>query len=352
MGITKVGSIWYWRFQINGKVKTGSCHTTNKTVAQKYETKKRQEFEEEVLFGKKKTITLAEALQTFVDSRNKTGEYNNIATHVNKTLGSKLDNMKNRIRVHGIDPSTQLQNITMGDVQRLIMARKNEGNSSPTILHELTYFKQTIRLAAKLGYAVPTLDWAALKRDNQLRPSKGRDRFITVEEEQRLLDQMTGDARDLVCILLDTGARHGEIAELEWKAVNLADRSILLYRPKVRNQSVLPMTDRVHEILTRRFAERGDSEHVFQAKDGGARNYNIKALETAWKKAGIERVGYHTMRHTAASRLAQAGASLQDIAQLLGHTTTAMSEKYSHLIPSQSLARSIHVLNGIGKQGQ
>lgn len=347
MGITKVGSIWYWRFQINGKVRTGSCHTTSKPVAQKYETKKRQEFEDEILFGKKKTTTLAEAMQTFLDSREKQGEYNNIATLVNKTLGSKLDKLKHRIRIHGIDPSTELQNVSMGDVQRLVMARKTEGNGSQTILAELTYLKQAIRLAAKLGYAVPSLDFAALKRDNQLRASKGRERFITVDEEKRLLAHLEGDTHDIVCLLLDTGARYSEIAELKWNAVDLGDCAISLYRPKVRNQSVLPMTDRVAAILKRRYDERGDSEHVFTAKDGGARNYCPKALQTACKKAGIEGVTFHILRHTAASRLAQAGASLQDIAQLLGHTTIAMSQRYSHLVPSQSLARSIHVLNSV-----
>lgn len=349
MGITKVGVTWYWRFQVDGKVRTGSCHTTSKPLAQKYEAKKRKEIDDERVNGKRVTTTIAEALQTFLDSREKQGEYNNIATLVNKTLGSKLDKLKNRIRIHGIDPSTELQNVSMADVQRLIMARKTEGNGSQTILTELTYLKQAIRLAAKLGYAVPSLDFASLKRDNQLRPSKGRERFITVDEEQRLLPHLSGDTHDLVCILLDTGARHSEIAELTWKAVDLDDRAISLYRPKVRNQSVLPMTDRVAAILKRRYDDRGESEHVFTAKDGGARNYCPLALQTACKKAGIEGVTFHILRHTAASRLAQAGASLQDIAQLLGHTTIAMSQRYSHLVPSQSLARSIHVLNGVGK---
>jgi integrase len=224
MGVTKVGVTWYWRFQVNGKVRTGSCHTTNKTIALKYEAQKRKEIEDERVNGKRATTTIAEAMQTFLDTRQKSGEYDNIATLVNKTLGSKLDKQRNRVRVHGIDSSKELQNVAMSDIQRLIMARKTEGNSSQTILTELTYFKQAISLSGKLGFELPTIDFAALKRDNQLRPSKGRLRFLTVDEEVKLLVELDEDTQEFVIVLLDTGARYNEIAQLKWSAVEGQER--------------------------------------------------------------------------------------------------------------------------------
>jgi integrase len=68
------------------------------------------------------------------------------------------------------------------------------------------------------------------------------------EEMQRALQ----DAYDLVVLLLDTGARYSEIANIEWSRIDLASRTIHLWRQKVQNETVLFMTDRVFDVLSRR----------------------------------------------------------------------------------------------------
>src|SRR6185312_12561230 len=97
---------------------------------------------------------------------------------------------------------------------------------------------------------------------------KGRLRFLTTDEESRLLKELDPlrsgrglkqvesrdremrrtlqDAYDLVIVLLDTGARYSEVANLEWSQIDVANRTIRLWRSKVQNESVLYMTDRVY----------------------------------------------------------------------------------------------------------
>jgi site-specific recombinase XerD len=61
------------------------------------------------------------------------------------------------------------------------------------------------------------------------------------------------------------------------------------------------------------------------------------------KAAGVERYSWHVNRHTFASRLAMKGMEILNLARLLGHSKTAMTERYSHLSPkylTQSLERS------------
>ena len=65
---------------------------------------------------------------------------------------------------------------------------------------------------------------------------------------------MMHDAYDLVILLLDTGARYSEIANIEWARIDLDDQSIRLWRSKVQNETVLYMSKRVFETLTRRKA--------------------------------------------------------------------------------------------------
>ena len=82
------------------------------------------------------------------------------------------------------------------------------------------------------------------------------------------------DAFDLVVLLLDTGARYGEIANIEWTRINLAERSINLWRPKVQN-----------------------GQFVFLNRKGGPRCYVSQAIRKALRKARLHDCRIHTLRH-------------------------------------------------------
>lgn len=334
---------WYWRLYVNGKPKQGSCFTTNKSIAARYEAKKRTELQQQALFGVKQSLTIQQALQLYLDSCENSGEYDNIATRVNKLLGTKQNKVREVVEIHGLDQDKQFHKITDGDIQRLVFARRQEGVADATILAELTALSQAIKLVKRLQYAVPEVDFAAIKRGSSVKPSKGRDRFITAEEEQRLLAQMSGDTKDLTTLLFSTGARYSEIAELPWTAIDINRREIHIYRSKVKNTSVFPMTTAAYEVLKRR-KEAATGDHVFQAKDGSARKYAPKSFNTAAVKAGLPWVTHHVVRHTVASRLAQAGVALYDISKVLGHSTITMTQRYAHLVPNQSIANAVAAL--------
>ena len=119
-------------------------------------------------------------------------------------------------------------------------------------------------------------------------------RYLDSEEEQRLLKSLDPkrdfqtlppyekrsarrnrefhDQYDFVVTLLDTGARHTEISTLEWKSVSLENRTIRLWRPKVRNESVLYMSERLYEVLKRRHSVRDPNiPFVFHSMEGKAK---------------------------------------------------------------------------------
>jgi len=76
-------------------------------------------------------------------------------------------------------------------------------------------------------------------------------RYLT-DDETKLLAELSQEDRDFYVTLLDSGARWGGIAKLPWSQVDIDNRVILLYRFKTKNESVLPMTDRVYETMRRR----------------------------------------------------------------------------------------------------
>lgn len=72
---------------------------------------------------------------------------------------------------------------------------------------------------------------------------------------------------------------------------------------------------------------------VFCRRDGSPRKNIRTAFERARKRAGLEDVRFHDLRHTAASRIVMGGGTLYDVTQHLGHRTLEMAKRYSHLSP-------------------
>ncbi len=240
-----------------------------------------------------------------------------------------------------------------------IIARRQGENSDATILHEIVAPTKTIKLMDKLCYSVPVIAFKELKADNRLRPAKKRLRYLSVEEEQQLfvaldpsktkndeVKQERTEMRDLVIVLIDTGARYGEIATLKWSDVDLAGRHI--YRPKVKNESLIPVSDRVHECLKRRLeSKRKDQVYAFEDSTKTThRKYAPKAFKDACKRAEIPNVSLHTLRKTFASRMVQGGLNVYDttICPAMPRFTTTASY-YAFLSPSKTSQAALKILN-------
>ena len=132
---------WYARFTYKGKAHYFSTRTPNKTLAAKIESKKLQELIEQAELGLLKSVSIKVALDTYIQSMSHSNENNNIRNHCNKLMGFKqgircASTERTEIKVHGLDPNRAFDSISMGDIQHLVMARRSEGSSNATILHE------------------------------------------------------------------------------------------------------------------------------------------------------------------------------------------------------------------------
>jgi integrase len=217
----------------------------------------------------------------------------------------------------------------------------------------------------KMGYRISDIEYPTIKLP------KHRLRYLSMDEEKRLLGELnpkrTGrglkpfdeqsatmkqallDVYDLVIILLDTGARHSEIANIEWNSISLEDRTIRLWRPKVQNESVLFMTERVYRVLRRRHQEK-ESLYVFANKAHGPRGYASQSIRKAFKRAGLYDCTIHTLRHTHATRLIQNGMSVYEVKEILGHSDIKTTMRYAHLEQKDVSSRARDVINRINAQ--
>ena len=205
-----------------------------------------------------------------------------------------------------------------------------------------------------------------LSRLKDLPEDNRRIRFLTHSEEARLLNSFLelwedgAERFELVIVAMDTGIRRERMFQLPWKHVNLENHIISVVGAKAGSDRDIPMTDRVREILERRFATR-ESHFVFssiqqldaQATSEGARNganFVRRCFKKALAHSGIEEFVWHDLRHTFCSRLAMSGVPLQVIKELAGHSDFKTTLRYAHLAPD-NLKAGIAALNATSKTG-
>lgn len=180
-----------------------------------------------------------------------------------------------------------------------------------------------------------------------------RERVLTHDEERRLLDacgermkvyncrrgkkivQITvqdkgerrAHLRPLIIAALDTAMRHGELLKLRWSDVNLDAREILIraMNTKTARARVVAMTPRLHaELKTLKATAPPDPEGlVFGVTDSVKRSF-----AAACKVAGIDGFRFHDCRHTAITRMVQAGLPPMEVMKISGHTQMTTFARY------------------------
>lgn len=353
MSVMKRGNsrYWYIQFQMNGKTYIRSSRTTNKKLAEQMEIDWKSKLHAQQYLGQKDSISTRDAILQFVESKKGTPAY--------RTLISTAKVVSRFVPVH-----KNIDELSAHDLERFKRDRMAAGITPQTIKHGLNLIRGAWKYAKKLGYRVNDLEFP------QVKIPKSPLRYLTDEEESRLLVYLdpvregTGlkayserdeemkrnlqDAYDLVILLLDTGARYSEIANIEWMRINLDERTIQLWRPKVQNEGVLFMTDRVYEVLARRVLNR-NSPYVFQNRKGGPRGYVSLSIRKAMRKAGLHDCHIHTLRHTHASRLIQNGMSVYEVREVLGHTDIKTTMRYAHLETRQVTSKARDVINRLNQ---
>lgn len=167
-----------------------------------------------------------------------------------------------------------------------------------------------------------------------------RERCLEADELTRLLAacQLSRNPHlsVVVVLALSTGARKNEILQRTWSDLDLERGSLRLARTKNGQGRPVPLVGPVLPLLRQHAQRFGSSRWVFPRLDGQKPIYIDYAWVTACRRAALEDLHLHDLRHTAASYLALSGASLRDIAEILGHRSLAQTFKYTHLSESHT----------------
>lgn len=168
-----------------------------------------------------------------------------------------------------------------------------------------------------------------------------RDRWLTREEMNRVYDACPVDdpagrmtrAFRFAKIAVNTGARRGAIEELTWDQVDF-ENEVIHFNPSGRRQTKkrrasVPINTDLLMVLERAWDERVSDFVLDTDKDVYAE------FKAACRRAGIEDVSPHTLRHTYGTWAAQRGVPIWKIAGVMGDTVETASKHYLHHCPDE-----------------
>jgi len=236
----------------------------------------------------------------------------------------------------------RLSDITPFLRERYKRTRKEAGLSLVTINRELAFLKNLFIMAIAWGKANenPVNQVKSFREDN------GRMRFLTEEEETRLLPHRGPNLKPLVMTALHTGFRKSELLSLRWGNVDRRHRLIRVDAGYVKNREVrsVPM----NEVLTQTLQDSTLSQPrgpVFRNRTGQPYRNPDSAFAIAVRRAGMTDFTSYNLRHPFASRLVMAGVDLATVKELMGHKHISMTLRYAHLARGHKRA-AVEVLSG------
>ncbi len=199
--------------------------------------------------------------------------------------------------------------------------------------------RYTTALGHVFTVAVQEWEWIEqnpVRRITKLKEPRGRVRFLDDDERYRLLEACKESENPLlyliVILALSTGARKNEILQLRWDDIDFKRGLITVHNTKNGERRSLPLKGLAYELMRKHAQVRQIRNALVFASTKTGKPIDIRsAWETALKRAEIEDFRFHDLRHSAASYLAMNGASLVEIAEILGHKTLQMVKRYAHL---------------------
>jgi len=183
-----------------------------------------------------------------------------------------------------------------------------------------------------------------------------RDRLLTEEEQERLLNVCVEKEnvqsppywlQEIVLFGLYTGMRMNEILSLEWMHVDLFRKTVTVMESKNGDKRAIPLNQTAFELLKKKAKKRHiKAKYVFKSEAGTKIDHWSlrRAFYSALKKAQITDFQFNDLRHTFATRLAQAGVGIYKLSKILGYRSISMKIRYSHHYP-ESLRDGVEMLD-------
>ena len=253
------------------------------------------------------------------------------------------------LRIHILPPlgKMALDEITAEHIIALIARMRSDGYAVGTSNRVVMILRYMYNLAAKWKLPGVTRNPTG---GIELGQEMHRNRFLTREEAQRLVDAISVDenrtAANAILLLMLTGARRNEITQAKWEHVLWKERKLLVPLSKSGKPRWIALSTSAMSLLDS-FPKLAGCEYIFPSSITGR---PCPSLWFPWRRirsrAGLEDVRLHDLRHSFASFLVNEGVSLYVVQALLGHANARTTQRYAHLA-SDTLSDATEIVDGI-----
>jgi len=232
--------------------------------------------------------------------------------------------------------SQKIELLTRKTVERV---DKDTGRKKPVPISSSRVNRYMAALSHVCTTAMNEWEWLEnnpLSKIKKLKEPRGRIRFLNDAEREKLLKACLNASYQnmylIVVLALSTGARRGEIMNIRWTDIDFSRGQIVLHNTKNNERRLLPLTGHALDLMCQhQKVRRIDTDLIFPSQRGDKPHEIKRSWEGALREADIVDFRFHDLRHSAASYLAMNGASLAEIAEVLGHKTLSMVKRYAHL---------------------
>lgn len=215
------------------------------------------------------------------------------------------------------------------------------GYAVATIKSRMSCLRYALRLGARKGWLAAVPEAPEMGRCNtKLRyladePDEEAMLMAAIQHQPETYQQVV---RDMITFLLETGCRLGEL--LKVRSGDLRDDGVVFHDRKGGDDLALPLTPSARVAIKRLLSSEYWMERVKGARTSARRHASAQSWCThrfteVRNAAGLTGVTLHTLRHTCATRLLDAGEDLRVVQDYLGHTQIAMTQRYTHVKPSR-----------------
>ena len=229
------------------------------------------------------------------------------------------------------------------DTVERFKATKKTPISPTTINRELACLKTLFNKAVEWG----RIEKNTVRAVKKFKEDNARERILTADEARRLIENSSDSIRPVLIIALNTGMRRNEILSLKWPNVDLLRGYIFIEDSKSGKSRKVPMNSAVSNAF---MGLPHVSDFVFFNPETKAAVKDIKtAFKAACRRADITGLRLHDLRHTAATKMIEAGVDLVTVSKILGHASIQMTMRYAHPTP-ENMKRAVDKLAEILNQ--
>jgi integrase len=300
----------------DGRRFRGSTGVKEKSMASEIEAKVRTDLVKGSHYGTRNEMTLYDAADKYWKSHAEELTSANTIAYIMEYL------------VAGLGADTLLHEITNAKIAEFVTEHKSKV-SSASVNRYLAHLRAIMRMARdRFGAFVPVMPiWKA----HFQKESAPRDRTLSHEEANKLIDAAPDHLKPIIKFALMTGARKSNILNLRWEDVDLFGRQITF---KVKSSKVaggknhvLPINDELLDLL--KSLHPKPEGYVFLY--AGRKIDSVRTgFDNAMEKAGIKNFCFHGLRHTAGTWMVRSGASIDITKKVLGHASISTTMRYAH----------------------